>query len=648
MNEASNSKRVHKLREEVVRQISAGEVITRPVNCVKELIENSLDAKSTSIQITVKNGGLDLIKVKDDGVGISKNDLQIVCERYTTSKLETFDDLSSICSYGFRGEALYSMSSVGILSITTRTNEDDTGSTVQYMNGVPLSSIKPIAANRGTIISIEQLFHTNPLRRNNCEKANVEYGLIADLVTKYAIHCSNSVSFSLRKDEKHCDINTSLGSQTMSNISSLYGNDIGKHLIAVCCDINEPCSVTMTGVISKPSFAVKKFEFILFINDRLVECKDLKKTIQNVYSFFLSQGFHPFVYLSIKIASNLVDVNVHPSKNEVKYLHEDEINSLIANTIEEKLKSSSNSSSVGTSLNNFTSVRTPPSVKSVSRELPKEDTGSVRKTAKILRTDSKNRTIDEILSQKSIFDESGENKGWKEIELVSVSRLRKKVEISMDPELRKLLNDSEFIGCCNKRVFLIQHGEKLLSVDCYKLSEQLFYQLYLKFFGNFGSIRFDTKICIEELSNIYFQKYSGNAEKSLSSKNVKRLLTEKRDMLSDYFAIEVDAEGRLFGLPIILDGHLPDFNMLPDFIYRLANHVNWDEEQLCFHTLGLALASFYSRNLTDNECTSDWKRMVEYVIYPKAKQCLQPSSSLRSSFSETTDLNVLYRVFERC
>ncbi|RWS17519.1 DNA mismatch repair protein Mlh1-like protein [Dinothrombium tinctorium] len=624
-----SEKRIKKLNEEVIKQISAGEVIQRPVNCVKELIENSLDAGSTSIQVTLKRSGFDLIKVKDDGCGIAKHDLLSVCERFSTSKLEKIDDLSNIETYGFRGEALFSISCVANITILTKTKDDDIGYQVEYRNGKSINGIKPLAANNGTIITIENLFQNNPLRLNCLKSENTEFNYIADVVMKYAIHCSNSIAFSLRKNDEFV-FNTNLGSQTVTNIDLLYGTNIGKNVTSICCK-NDDLKFSMTGIISKPNFVCKKFNFILFINDRLVECSVLKKCIENVYLNFLSKGMHPFVYLSMKILPENVDVNVHPSKNEVRYLNEDEINAEISNCITTKLTSANMHSLLGSSIQDFTSLRTPKSKTNLSQtnESPSSTKKSPSKNpSKILRTDPRHRTIEEMISQKNIANSTGKNNFRRVVRLYSIHCLKRNVERSIDFDLQKLLKDSQFIGCVDNGTFIIQSNDKLILVNCEILSKELFYQLYLEEFMNFGSITLKKPLSIQQLYDIYLIKFK-DEKKVLDSKLATKLLVHKREMLSDYFALDIDANGDLLGLPLILDGYLPNFNVLPDLIFNLANNVNWKSEQECFDSLGRMLSKFYAyprNDLTPSECES-WKKTIEFVIYPKAKKLLTESGT---------------------
>ena len=334
---------IKKLDEAVVNRIAAGEVIQRPANALKEMIENSLDAKSTSITVAVKSGGLKLLQIQDNGCGIRKDDMDIVCERFTTSKLTKFEDLSSIATYGFRGEALASISHVAHVTITTRTAQSSCAYKASYSDGKLVSprpgmsvDPKPCAGNKGTQITVEDLFYNVSTRRKALKSPGEEFAKIADVVSKYAIH-NSGVAFTLKKQgENMAAVRTASGASILDNIRTIYGTTVARELLEVNCE-NQRFVFKMHGYISNANYSVKKLQFLLFINHRLVDSSAMRKAIESLYEAYLPKNSHPFVYLSLEISPSNVDVNVHPTKHEVHFLHEDSIIEAIQQTFEEKL-----------------------------------------------------------------------------------------------------------------------------------------------------------------------------------------------------------------------------------------------------------------------------------------------------------------------
>lgn len=283
------------------------------------MIENSLDAGSSSITITVKGGGLQLLQIQDNGHGIRREDLGIVCERFTTSKLSTFEDLKTTATFGFRGEALASITHVSHVTLLTKTKDSPCAYKAKYSDGrlVPLKTgdkaePKPCAGVVGTTITVEDLFYNMQTRKLAFKNVNEEYQRILDVVTKYSIRYGDAgVSFTCKKfgmsvPDLHTPNNSNSASGTLENIRIAYGSSLAKELInfefshEAGGTSSEGLNVTMNGKISNANYSHKKAIYIFFINNRLVECSAIKKTIETVYADILPRHSYPFVYLSIR------------------------------------------------------------------------------------------------------------------------------------------------------------------------------------------------------------------------------------------------------------------------------------------------------------------------------------------------------------
>ncbi|ETM45175.1 hypothetical protein L914_09703 [Phytophthora nicotianae] len=352
--------RIQRLSPDVVNRIAAGEVVHRPANAVKELLENSLDAGATHVAVTVSQGGLKLLQIQDNGRGIQRQDLEIVCERFTTSKLKSFEDLKDIKSFGFRGEALASISHVAHVTITSRTADQPCAYKASYRDGKLVAKRpgeskdpKPCAGKNGTQIVVEDLFYNLSTRKQALKNASEQYGRILDVVQKYAVHFgAKGVGFVCKKHrESSCGVNTTQSSSQLDAIRTIYGSKLAseltpfEHIRDATAAGSMDLQRQVRGYISNANYHLKKSNFILFINDRLVECPSLKRACEYVYSLYLPKNTHPFIYLSMDLPPRNIDVNVHPTKREVHFLHEEDIVDSISQAIEKRLKGSNESRS---------------------------------------------------------------------------------------------------------------------------------------------------------------------------------------------------------------------------------------------------------------------------------------------------------------
>eukprot|EP01041_Mallomonas_annulata_P007820 gene7820-15990_t len=231
---------IRKLDEATVNRIAAGEVVQSPAAAIKEMLENSLDAGSTNISVVAKGGGMQLLQIQDNGHGIRKEDLPILCERFTTSKITKYEDLQSVTTFGFRGEALASITHVAHVHIITRTATQQCAYKANYSDGklVPFKSgdkadPKPCASTVGTSITVEDLFYNMQTRKQAFKNNNEQYQKILDVMSKYSIHYGDkNISFICKKYGQNTpDLHTSTSNSTLDNIKNIYGSTLGKELL---------------------------------------------------------------------------------------------------------------------------------------------------------------------------------------------------------------------------------------------------------------------------------------------------------------------------------------------------------------------------------------------------------------------------------
>ena len=340
---------IHLLSEDLQNKISAGEVVERPASVVKELLENSLDAGSTQIEIVIEQGGHQLIQVRDDGIGIPKDQLPLSVKRFHTSKISKLKDLFTISTLGFRGEALASIASVAHLSIVSSNGSDD-GAEISIFNG-ELGELAPAADIDGTQVTIRDLFYNTPARKKFLKTPRTEARKIIDMVRRFGLSRPN-LGFRLTVDGKKV---IELFPEDLSErIGSLFDNTYKENLIPI--DISK-ADYTFSGYIGNLNLIRKRFgEQFIFMNGRYIKDRLLNSAVYSAYQSLVKRGEYPFFVINIQIPFEQVDVNVHPMKTEVRFhdewrvyhvLKSGSIDSLseILNTIPNFQKISSESSS---------------------------------------------------------------------------------------------------------------------------------------------------------------------------------------------------------------------------------------------------------------------------------------------------------------
>jgi DNA mismatch repair protein MutL len=315
-------KRIHLLSPRLANQIAAGEVVERPANIIKELVENSLDAGSTRIEIDVEQGGIKLLRIRDDGHGIAKDDLPLALSRHATSKISTLDDLEAVSSLGFRGEALASISSVSRLTMTSATapeeGEAEQAWQVEVEGREMAASVKPAAHPQGTTLEVRDLFFNTPARRKFLRTEKTEFNHVDEYFKRLALS-RYDVAFSLRHNQKviHSLRPATRGIDKEKRVAALLGP---KFIDAALHIDSEAAGLGLTGWVGLPTFSRSQADMqYFFVNGRVVRDRLVAHAIKQAYRDVLYHGRQPAFVLYLTVDPALVDVNVHPTKHEVRF-----------------------------------------------------------------------------------------------------------------------------------------------------------------------------------------------------------------------------------------------------------------------------------------------------------------------------------------
>lgn len=321
--------RIQQLSKHLINQIAAGEVIERPASVVKELVENSVDAGSSKISIEINNDCRD-IRVADNGCGIHPDDIMLAFSKHATSKIASDEDLFNIHTLGFRGEALSSIISISKLTCTTRTADFDTGTKVKCEN----SEVKQVETGCavGTIMDIKDLFYNLPARLKFLKSPNTEFSYIQELVQAIAL-AHPECSLELKKNGKTM-LKTAGQNNLLQTIKEVYSADVIANLKEVLKTDNL-AGLKISGYVSTPDYTrSSKKSYHIYINSRTVKCPIFQKAIDTAYKSLIANGKYPFVVLNLEIPPSDVDVNVHPTKKEVRYKNTNQIFNFIYTSIQ--------------------------------------------------------------------------------------------------------------------------------------------------------------------------------------------------------------------------------------------------------------------------------------------------------------------------
>lgn len=443
--------RIQQLSKHLINQIAAGEVIERPASVVKELVENSVDAGAKKISIEITNDCRN-IRIADNGCGIHPDDILLAFTKHATSKIKTDEDLFDIHTLGFRGEALASIISISRLTCTTRTTEFETGTKVKCENS-EVNKVETGCAV-GTIMDIKDLFYNIPARLKFLKSASTEFSYIQELLQSIAL-ANPDVAFELKRDGKTTLKTTGLG-DLKRTIKELFNAEVTDNLKEVL-KTDKIAGMQISGYVSTPDFTrSSKKNYYMFINKRAVKCPVFQKSIDNAYKNLIASGKYPFVVLNLEIPPADVDVNVHPTKKEVRYKNTNMVFNFIYTAIQGGLTNYVEKPFAEMSIRPEPSeFREPVGI----LNFPKSETGEIYF----------DKTEDSMYVSDNMMEKISQSLPFKREETVEQAKLITHVEKEPEPE-------ENIIGQYKNTYILIERDEGLEIVDQHIAEERYIYE----------------------------------------------------------------------------------------------------------------------------------------------------------------------------
>ncbi len=465
--------KIHVMNEVLANKIAAGEVVEKTMNVVKELVENSIDAKSNKIRIDLIDSGVKKIKVTDDGVGMSKEDAVLAFSRHATSKLSTLDDLFNIESLGFRGEALPSIASVSKLTLKTCDKQEGT---MVFVNGGKIEKIEKSDLKEGTTIVVEDLFYNTPVRLKYLKNLYIELANITDYVNKMALSYPN-IQFTLTNNDKVL-LNTDGSNDLLKVIYEIYGSQITKKMIEIHGE-NEDYAIT--GYISYPEVAKTSRNHIMtFVNGRFIRNNELNRTIIECYHTYIPKDKFPIVVFNIEVDPILIDINIHPTKMDIKFSKMNDLKDLVQQIIKPKLKALS-------LIPNITSLELSEVTSEKISAYPNEEEQTNKYTVSEAMTLDLNYEKEKILPQEN-----------------------KDPDIQLENDRIKYMKP---VGIVHATYIIAENEDGMFIIDQHAAQERINYEKYLKAMSREDDIMTQLLVPISiELSNKEFIIFNENIE----------------------------------------------------------------------------------------------------------------------------------------
>ena len=490
------------LNQEISSKIAAGEVVDKPVSVVKELVENSIDAGSTAITVEIKGGGISFVRVTDNGHGIDEDDAIVAFERHATSKISTEKDLDRIETLGFRGEALASIAAVAQVELITKTKGRLIGNFVE-INGGTVAKKEEIGCPNGTTIVIKNLFFNTPARLKFLKKESTEAGLVSDLIERLSL-THPEISFKLINNGQTV-VHTPGSGDVLSTVVSVFGRDISKGMIPIA---HEEEGIKVSGFIGKPEISRSNRNYqCIFINRRFIRNKTITSALEVSFKTMLTVNKYPVSVLYIDINPELVDVNVHPAKMEVRFHNEGLIYDLISNAVSGALKNN---------------VLIPQIILS-KQELPAYELEQanivVEKIQSVFKSEIVNETkepyrmsVHEPILKKPHEEIHPQNKDEK-IEKAKIEPEQQTALKELEQSQVRTTQSYRIIGQIFSTYIIIEMEDKMFVIDQHAAHERLKYKgLLNKYKDNAGLSQSLISPIVAEVSNSEFKKVEENID----------------------------------------------------------------------------------------------------------------------------------------
>ena len=440
--------RIVQLSKNVINQIAAGEVIERPYSVVKELVENSIDAGATKISIEVSNECRDL-RIADNGCGIHPEDILLAFTKHATSKIQTGEDLYNVTTMGFRGEALASIISISKLTCITRTADFDYGTKVECQNSEVKQAQTGCAV--GTIMEIRDLFYNLPARLKFLKAPKTEFAYINEFIQSIAL-IHPEVSFELKFNGKVA-LKTTAQNENLQTIKELFSTEVSSNLKPVL-KTDKLSGLKISGYVSSPDYTrASKKDYYMYVNSRIVKCPAFQKSIDMVYRNLIGNSRYPFIVLNLEIPPADVDVNVHPTKKEVRYKNPNQIFNFIYSAVDAALKSYVEKPDVSVvEINEYKEEK-------IEQDLMKEDVSFVENKASI----------------SDIFTRPQEDNTPKFTQQTSIRPIQS-IQKTLIKPTEVIVNEDVIIGQYKKTYILIEKENGLEIVDQHIADERYIYE----------------------------------------------------------------------------------------------------------------------------------------------------------------------------